>query len=231
MALTSQNGWPASPDPAAIGVDQHFTVRGITFPGGVKSGAVATVFRDLVLRYMDTVEPLNQGWCWGYEFRVIRGGSGDLSNHSSASALDLNSPLHPQGTAGTMSKDAARGARSLVERYEGCIAWGGDWVGSVDEMHWEVSADQARIEQLAADIERVSSPPAAAEGIAMPLSDQDVARVAAAVLEILETERVVPMLRIDPKTGSESREQVSITRALQSAQTQASRAAYRGLEK
>lgn len=226
---TSYNDWPASPDPAAIGVDQAFSAGGVTFPGGVKAGAVAAVFTDLVLNYAATVEPLHQGWCWGYEYRPVRGGDGQsLSCHSSATALDLNSPLHEQGRAGTMG-EATSATLALRDRYHGLVTWGGDFFGVVDEMHWEISGEPEDIDALA--LELAGTPPLgnSGNGAPMALTQQDIDAVAAAVMHQLQTAAVIPMLKVDPDNGHETRETVSVTRALQSAQTQATRAAYRTL--
>jgi hypothetical protein len=40
---SSYNGWPADPDPSAIGVVKFGDPQGFPFPGGVKGGDVATV--------------------------------------------------------------------------------------------------------------------------------------------------------------------------------------------
>jgi len=62
---TSYNGWPASPDPAAIGINAAFAPAGVRFPGGVKSGDVAKVLGHLASQFHTSVERLVQGWCWG----------------------------------------------------------------------------------------------------------------------------------------------------------------------
>jgi hypothetical protein len=61
----------------------------------------------------------------------------------------------------------------------------------------------------------------------MPLSRDDITAVADEVMHRLTSDRLLAMLVVDSSSGSESRVDVSITRALQSAQTQSARAAYR----
>lgn len=226
---TSYNDWPASPDPAAIGIDPLFTECGVTFPGGIKAGDVSVVFRDLVQQYHATVELLTPGWCWGYDYRANVNNPATLSCHASGTALDLNAPLHPNGVAGTLSPDQTSSARGLVARYEGLVSWGGDFYGTVDEMHWEISGTEQEIAELADRLDSGQGPQQPPGGEDMPLSDEDVTRVADKVLDTLMTELCIPMLEIDPSNGAESRTYVAVTRALQSAQTQSARAAYRTL--
>lgn len=223
---SSYNGWPASPDPDAIGIDRDFTAGGVTFPGGVKSGDVATVFRDLVEQYVATVEPLTDGWCWGYSFRANVNNPNTLSCHSSGTALDLNAPLHANGASGTMP-NGERSARALVDRYGGLITWGGDFTGTPDEMHWEVSGSAAELAELADRLSAGNGPEPEPEEEDVPLTSEEVHRIADEVMRRLQQTEVIAMLVVDPETGKESNDDASITRALQSAQTQAARAAYR----
>jgi hypothetical protein len=224
---TSYNGWPASPIPSQIDVDPTFTAGGVTFPGGVKAGPVATVFADLLTHWNRCVETLVQGWNWGYEFRPVRGNPSELSNHSSASAVDVMAPLHPQGVSGTYSPRQVLTIRRILDRYDGAIAWGGDFYGTVDEMHLEVDAGPEELDELARRLVREQSNPIIPEALDMPLSRDDITAVADEVMHRLTSDRLLAMLVVDSSSGSESRVDVSITRALQSAQTQSARAAYR----
>lgn len=179
---TSYNGWPASPDPAAIGLEAGFEFDFVTFPGGVKSGPVAYVFADLLDQYVMTVEPLTAGWCWGYNYRPNVNDPSVLSCHSSGTAIDVNAPAHPNGVAGTVP-NVERWRRLLAERYGGLVTWGGDFSGTPDEMHYEISGTPDEISDLADRLADSYGPPPWQEGDDMPLSDDDVQKVAAATLE------------------------------------------------
>jgi hypothetical protein len=177
----SYNDWPASPDPAAIGIDAAFTECGIRFPGGVKSGDVATVFRDLVWHFNTEVEQLTDGWCWGYDYRANVNDPSSLSCHASGTALDLNAPLHANGAAETFTADQVAAIRRILGMYGGAIAWGGDFYGTVDEMHFEVAGGPEDIHALA--LETSGHVHNEGEGEAMALSDDDVQRITYAVLD------------------------------------------------
>jgi hypothetical protein len=73
---------------------------------------------------------------WGYAFRDVRGVPGKLSNHASGTAIDLNATKHPLGKVGTFPADKVPIIRALAKKYR--LAWGGDYRGRVDEMHFEV---------------------------------------------------------------------------------------------
>lgn len=145
---TSQNGWPASSSPGTIGV-RPFVVGGASFPGGVKSGDVATVLRYVAEQFHVRVEPLHAGWCWGYANRSIRG-SGTTSNHASATAIDCNAPDHPLGKRGTFSAAQVKEIRAILAEVDGVVRWGGDYGGRADEMHFEINANAARVAAVAA---------------------------------------------------------------------------------
>jgi len=104
----------------------------------------------LILEFMRwwnvTIEPLVVPGCWGHAFRDIRGG-GQLSNHASGTAGDVNAPRHPLGAEDTVPADK-RAAISAKAAALG-LRWGGDYRGRKDEMHVEV------IVSLADALERV----------------------------------------------------------------------------
>jgi hypothetical protein len=149
---TSQNGWPASGDRAAIGVTNAFTVAGVTFPGGVKAGDVAAVLGYVAGEFHRRVEQLVDGWCWGYAYRDVRGTTG-LSNHASGTAIDVNAPNHPLGVRGTFTPTQAAEIRRIVAEVGGVVRWGGDYAGRVDEMHFEINANAAAVQAAAARME------------------------------------------------------------------------------
>jgi hypothetical protein len=130
---TSQNGFPASPNPSDIGV-RSFTVPGTTVSLPVRAD-IAPRLLEMAEWFHRNVEPLRKGECFGYAFRQIIGGS-ELSNHASGTAIDLNAPSHPLGKQGTVPS-GKRVAISAKARALGLL-WGGDFNGRKDEMHFEV---------------------------------------------------------------------------------------------
>jgi len=164
---TSYNGWPASPDPATIGINAAFAPAGVRFPGGVKSGDVAKVLGHLATQFHTDVERLVQGWCWGYEYRRNVNDPSTLSCHSSGTAIDLNAPNHPNGKAGTFSTKQVAQIRWIIHQLGDVIAWGHDWTGTKDEMHFEIHGTAAQVAAAAAGL--FPSPPAAARPTPFPL--------------------------------------------------------------
>lgn len=150
MTLTSQNGYPASKDPDAIGVRSYLvdgTDRKLRCASstGQLLAAFAAEFHALI-------EPIDEGTFddWGYCFRNVRGKLDELSNHSSGTAIDLNATRHPLGKAGTFPAEKVPMIRALAKKYG--LRWGGDYQHRKDEMHFEIAVNaikaQALIERL-----------------------------------------------------------------------------------
>lgn len=148
--MNSQNGWSASADRTAIGI-VPFAVAGVGFPNGVRSGDVLTVLTYVAERFHRTVEPLRDGWCWGYYFKSIEGSS-TLSNHASGTAIDINAPRHPMGKRGTFTASQVQNIRRILLFCENTVRWGGDYSGRPDEMHWEINASASAVARIAAKI-------------------------------------------------------------------------------
>jgi hypothetical protein len=142
----AQNGWTASPDKAAIGV-VPFVVAGVSFPGGVKSGPVATVLGYVALQFHSRVEALRSGECWGYNYREISG-SDTISNHGAGCAIDINAPRHPLGKLGTFTKEQVAQIRAILRETGGVVRWGGAFFRP-DEMHWEIVGNSAQVKRVA----------------------------------------------------------------------------------
>lgn len=137
--ITSYNGWPASPDPAEIGV-KPFTFAGYDFPAGVKAGDVAVLFRYFLAQYHTRVESLayySGGDEWGFAYRQNRNAA-NLSCHASGTAIDVNATRHPNGKANTLTAAQVAELRRVLKECGGAIRWGGDFSGTKDEMHYEV---------------------------------------------------------------------------------------------
>ncbi len=103
--LTSPNGWPASEDRQAIGI-QSFVVPGTKLKIACAK-AVAPILVAFCKEFHELVEPIDQGQLddWGYAFRMTRGSDKVLSNHSSGTAVDLNALKHPLGKSNTFNKE------------------------------------------------------------------------------------------------------------------------------
>lgn len=149
MAL-AQNGWTASANKADIGVDPNFSVAGVKFPGGVKAGDVATVLHYVASQFHERVEPLHDGWCWGWAYRAIRGGTTNLSNHAAGCAIDINAPKHPLGKRGTFGAEQVKTITAIVAECEGVVRWGGSYSSRPDEMHFEVIGKSDAVARVAA---------------------------------------------------------------------------------
>lgn len=125
---TSHNGWTVVDNDSP----RLRTLPGIT--GKVLAGDVWLVFRWLVEQYSVRVEPIKASDSWGHNKRKIRGGSNAWSNHSSATAIDLNSSKHPFLASGTMTRKQAAACRQIVAESGGVLKW----LEGHDEMHWEI---------------------------------------------------------------------------------------------
>lgn len=154
----SYNGWPASPDPGSIGIDAGFTAAGVHFPGGVKAGDVATVLGYVAAHIHATVEHLIPGWCWGYEYRVNRNDPTSISSHAAGVSIDVNAPDHPNGSFNTFTPDQVTEIRRILRAAGSVVAWGRDWNGVKDEMHFEISGSQGKVAAAAARLRHPSVP-------------------------------------------------------------------------
>lgn len=153
---TSQNGWPASADRAEIDV-KNYLVDGIGVHFAVAKGA-APLLMAFAKFFNNQIELISGATYddWGYAYRPVRGETKGLSNHSSASAIDINSTQHPMGSKNTFTPDEAAKIRKECKRLG--LAWGQDFK-RVDGMHFEVAlkpADAAKlIEKLNLPMPRV----------------------------------------------------------------------------
>ena len=148
--LTSYNGWPASKDQAEIGV-KPFPIKGTAIKircakdAGPLLAAFAAEFHALI-------EPIDEGKLddWAYAFRMVRGTTDKLSNHSSGTAIDLNATRHALGKVGTFPAEKVPMIRALAKKYG--LKWGGDYVNRKDEMHFEVEVSAAKAKALIASL-------------------------------------------------------------------------------
>jgi hypothetical protein len=152
-ALKSQNGWPASENRAEIGIkvyeiagaNQHFAL----------AEKIAPIMCAFLEEFNRLIEPINKAGSvfddGGYNYRPVRGATA-LSNHSSATAVDINTSIHIWKKIGTFKPLKVIALRALCKKYG--IRWGGDYKDKsrIDEMHFEIvetpSQVQARIKTM-----------------------------------------------------------------------------------
>lgn len=149
---SSQNGWPASDEPRTIGVESY------QIPGTkIKircAKKVAPLLVNFCAEFHDQIEKIDGGQLddWGYNYRAIRGQeeAGNLSNHSSGTAVDLNATKHALGKRNTFTDEQEIKIRALAAKYG--LRWGGDYKNRADEMHFEINLTplgvKERIKQL-----------------------------------------------------------------------------------
>ena len=149
--MFSQNGWVASEDQNAIGI-KSFAVPGTKIKLRCAE-KVAPLLVTFAAEFHAHIEPIDEGALddWGYCFRNVRGATDKLSNHSSGTAIDLNATKHPLGHAGTFTPMQTVMIQALCKKYG--LRWGGDYKNRKDEMHFEVSVNEA---QCAALIEKLN---------------------------------------------------------------------------
>jgi hypothetical protein len=144
--LKSHNGWPASKDAAEIQI--------ISVPiEGTKvkvrcARAVAPLIAGFCKEFHELIEPIDEGALddWGYAFRMVRGSTDNLSNHSSGTAIDLNASRHILGKSGTFPAEKVPMIRALAKKYG--LKWGGDYRNRKDEMHFEIELSEAKVAAL-----------------------------------------------------------------------------------
>ena len=146
MSLTSYNGYPASKDPAEIGI-KSYPVKG-TDRKLRCAESVGPLLAAFAAEFHELIEPIDEGTFddWGYAFRMVRGSTDRLSCHSSGTAIDLNATKHPLGKAGTFPVEKIPMLRALAKKYG--LKWGGDFKSRPDDMHFEVEVSSAKAKEL-----------------------------------------------------------------------------------
>lgn len=139
----SQNGYSAND----ITLTAVRTIPGTNRKIRLRTGPAGDLLLWVLGQFDVLVEDIDAGQLddWGYAERPIRGGT-ELSNHASGTAADVNAVRHPLGTdpVATFSKAQISTVRAIVARTEGCVRWGGDYVGRKDPMHFEIVAPESR---------------------------------------------------------------------------------------
>jgi hypothetical protein len=143
---TSYNGWPASKDPAEISI-KSYPIRGTDIKIKAAAGC-GSLLAEFAAQFHLLIEPIDTGGLddWGYCYRMVRGTTDKLSNHSSGTALDLNASKHPLGKAGTFPLEKVPMIQALAKKYG--LTWGGDYRGRKDEMHFEMTLKPEQASKL-----------------------------------------------------------------------------------
>lgn len=152
MASKSQNGYPA------IYSERGTKNYNIPIKGGPRrnlrlragNSDSAMILAHLALRFAEKIErPSRTFDWWGWNYRRVTGG-GALSNHASATAIDLNATQHPYGRRNTFSVvQRAKIRWTLRIIYRNTVRWGGDYSGTKDEMHYEMRRNQKKAARVA----------------------------------------------------------------------------------
>jgi hypothetical protein len=173
---SSYNGWPANSDKDAIGVIPFGDAHGLPFPGGVKGGDVHTVFRYLAYQFHTRVEPIVEGWDWGYTYKQNVNNPSSLSCHASGTALDVNAPDHPNGSSGTFTDAQVGTIYAILDELQGAV----DWLEGYDEMHFEICVNASTLAKVAATLGD-TIPPTDGDWLDMATPEEITAAFAAAL--------------------------------------------------
>jgi hypothetical protein len=144
--MLSQNNWIASKDASEIGI-VSIPIKG-TMVKVRCAKAVAPLIAGFCADFHELIEPIDHGSLddWGFNFRMVRGSTDKLSNHSSGTAVDLNATKHPLGKSGTFPSEKVPMIRALAKKYG--MMWGGDFRHRPDEMHFEITVSPAKAAEL-----------------------------------------------------------------------------------
>ena len=144
--LTSYNGYPASKDPKEIGI-KAYQIEGTALKLRCAE-SVGPLLAAFASEFHTLIEPLDTGALddWGYCFRMVRGTTDKLSNHSSGTAIDLNASKHPLSKVGTFPVEKVPMIRALAKKYG--LKWGGDYKSRADEMHFEIEISATKAKDL-----------------------------------------------------------------------------------
>ena len=182
--VNSQNGWPAYADTSNF-VRINVCGRG----WWVANGDVAVIFTDLINWFDKEIEPVvrpgEEYDDWSYANRLVRGSTKTVSNHGSATAIDINAVIHPRGVRNTFSAAKQKKIRAKMATYNGVVRWGGDYSTVVDDMHFEINASRAATKVLADKIR------------SKDVFDKDdkswiSAEIRKVVLDVLKNEKFIP---------------------------------------
>jgi uncharacterized protein YukE len=154
----SQNGWPVNPPRSA------HTIPGTNVRVTVADGDAGDVLMHVLGQVNSRVEgvelngPAGEHDDWGYADRNVRGAQ-SISNHASATAVDINATRHVLGAQGTFTPAQTQEIRTILGEVDNVVRWGGDYTGRRDEMHFEIIGSQAEVAAVAARLRAAQQQP------------------------------------------------------------------------
>lgn len=142
----SQNGWPAAANLKTVVIEP---VKGVKLRV-LDNHYVVYAFTYLVQQYhkrVDSVTGPHKADDWGFAYRPNRNNKNSLSNHASATAIDLDATEHPNGvpTRKTFTQDEIREVHEILSEMDGVIRWGGTYTGVPDAMHFEIVVSKFKL--------------------------------------------------------------------------------------
>lgn len=148
--VNSQNGWPVNPPRRSRQVPGS-QIKLVVADG--PAGDLLLWFAGQFDQRVENIDTVAGGVLddWGWADRPIRGGT-TISNHASATAIDLNATRHPLSAVGTFRADQRTQLRAILVEAGGVIRWGGDYSGRKDEMHFEINRDLSAVKAALARI-------------------------------------------------------------------------------
>jgi uncharacterized protein YoxC len=153
----SQNGWPVNP-PRSV-----HTIPGTNVRVTVADGPAGEVLMHVLGQVNSRVEgvelngPAGEHDDWGYADRNVRG-SESISNHASATAVDMNATRHVLGAQGTFTPAQTTQIHNILGEVDNVVRWGGDYTGRRDEMHFEIVGSQEEVAAVAARLRAAQQP-------------------------------------------------------------------------
>jgi uncharacterized protein YukE len=144
----SQNGWPVNPDRGMR------TIPGTNTRVNVVDGPGGDVLMHVLGQVNSRVENIDMNSDagehddWGYADRNVRG-SHDVSNHASATAVDVNATRHVLGATGTFNQNQISEIHNILGEVDDVVRWGGDYTGRHDEMHFEIVGTPEEVARVA----------------------------------------------------------------------------------
>lgn len=153
----SQNGWPVNPPRG------NRMIPGTNTQVNVVNGPGGDVLMHVLGQVNSRVENIDMNSDagehddWGYANRNVRG-SHDISNHASATAVDVNATRHVLGATNTFTPTQINEIHNILGEVDGVVRWGGDYTGRHDEMHFEIVGTPDEVARVAERL-RAAQPP------------------------------------------------------------------------
>lgn len=198
----SQNGWPAYADTSHY---VRFTAAGQDW--WAANADVAVVFKEFIERFDKEVEEITQSTLddWSYANRLVRGSTSVVSNHGSATAIDLNALQHPRGVHKTFTPAKAKAVRRIKNEITDdsgvpVLRLGLDFTTTVDDMHVEINTGPRRVHEAAEKIRKRKE-----DDVKVEFTDDQLKKLGAAMLDtpIKLTEAAAAAIGGDMKEGQE----------------------------